>query len=70
MLVLSRKTGEQILLDGEIEITVCEIDGGRVKIGIKAPQSVGILRTEIARLESQPVNRCKGRMPRKGKRYA
>ncbi len=48
MLILSRKTGEALLIDGDIEVTVLEIQGDRVRIGINAPADVPILRREIA----------------------
>ncbi len=52
MLVLSRKEGEKILIgsahDGtEIEISVVEIRGGRVRLGIVAPRNVSIRRQEL-----------------------
>ncbi|MCF6096386.1 carbon storage regulator CsrA [Thermovorax subterraneus] len=47
MLVLSRKKGEKLLIGDEVEITVLEIDGDRVKLGIKAPKGVKILRAEL-----------------------
>lgn len=49
MLVLSRKTGEKIIINGNIEIEVTEIKGNEVKIGIKAPCDVGIFREEVYR---------------------
>lgn len=48
MLVLSRKSGEKVVIDGGIAITVVEFRGGRVKIGIEAPADVAILRGELA----------------------
>src|SRR5437879_6346973 len=47
MLLLSRKPGEKVVIDGDITITVVEINGGRVKIGIEAPAHVAILRSEL-----------------------
>lgn len=47
MLALSRKENESIMIGSEIEITVLEIKGDQVKIGIKAPKSVSIYREEI-----------------------
>lgn len=47
MLALSRKTGESIIVDNDIEITILEIKGDQVKLGIKAPKSVPIYRKEI-----------------------
>ena len=48
MLVLTRKTNEKIVIDGQIEVSVIQVRGNRVKIGIKAPQSVSIERSEVA----------------------
>lgn len=47
MLALSRKQGESIIINNEIEITVLEIKGEQVKIGIQAPKSVPIYRKEL-----------------------
>lgn len=47
MLVLSRRENEVIHIGNDIVITVCSIDPGRVKIGIKAPRSVEVLRGEL-----------------------
>lgn len=49
MLILSRKPGDAILIDGGIRIVVIAADSGNVRIGIEAPSSVGIVREEIAR---------------------
>jgi carbon storage regulator len=49
MLILSRKPGEAILIDGNIRLVVLGTDGGGVRLGIDAPASVGIVREEIAR---------------------
>jgi carbon storage regulator len=47
MLVLSRKSNEKIHIDHNITLTVVEIKGNRVKIGIKAPDNCRILRAEV-----------------------
>jgi len=47
MLVLSRKPGESLLIDGRIRITVLGC-GSRARIGIEAPADVQIVRSEIA----------------------
>ncbi|MDE1171529.1 MAG: carbon storage regulator CsrA [Verrucomicrobium sp.] len=47
MLVLSRKPGEAVKLGDEIEIIIVAVEGQRVRLGIKAPRDVRILRTEI-----------------------
>lgn len=47
MLALSRKMGESIIVDNNIEITILEVKGEQVKIGVTAPKSVPIYRKEI-----------------------
>ena len=47
MLALTRKKDESIVINGEIEITIMEIKGDHVKVGIKAPKKVPIYRKEI-----------------------
>ena len=47
MLVLSRKQDESIVINGNIKIVVTAIQGGRVRLGIEAPQEVPIQRQEI-----------------------
>ena len=48
MLVLSRKKDESIVLDGQIEITVLKIKGNTVRLGIKAPSNIKVLRGELS----------------------
>jgi carbon storage regulator len=48
MLVLSRKPGEKVVIGDGITVTVLEVVGGRVRIGVKAPDDVRILRGELA----------------------
>ena len=47
MLVLTRKPGEEIVIDGNIRVTVVAVQGDRIRIGIIAPQSVVVDRAEI-----------------------
>lgn len=47
MLALSRKMNESIMIGHDIEITVLEIKGEQVKLGINAPKSVPLYRKEI-----------------------
>jgi carbon storage regulator len=47
MLVLTRKTGQKLIIANEIEITVLETKGEAVKIGIEAPKHISIYREEI-----------------------
>jgi len=56
MLVLSRKKGQGIVIGENIELTIIEVQGDQVRIGIKAPRNVSIYRKEIF-LEIQDENR-------------
>ncbi len=47
MLALSRKKGESLIINNNIEITILEIKGDQIKIGIDAPKSVPIYRKEV-----------------------
>ena len=47
MLALTRKKGESLVLNNNIEITVLEIRGDQIKIGIQAPKEVPIYRKEV-----------------------
>ena len=47
MLVVTRKIGERIVIDGAITVEVLEVLGNRVRIGIQAPRQVTILRQEL-----------------------
>lgn len=47
MLVLSRRAGQRIRVGEDIVITVLEVEGGRVRVGIDAPRSVVVHREEI-----------------------
>ncbi|QTN00392.1 MULTISPECIES: carbon storage regulator CsrA [Sediminibacillus] len=55
MLVLTRKINEAIQIGEDIEITLIEIDGEQVKLGISAPKNVDIHRKEVY-LEIQREN--------------
>ena len=57
MLVLSRRLNEAILIAGNIEVTVVQIDRGRVKLGITAPREVEVWRTELLDEGGQPEER-------------
>ena len=47
MLALSRKQGESIMIGSDIELTVLEVKGDQIKIGINAPKSIPVYRKEI-----------------------
>jgi carbon storage regulator len=47
MLVLARKKEESIIIDDEIEVSIVDIKGDQVKLGINAPKRVKIYRKEV-----------------------
>ena len=47
MLIITRKKGESLMIGDDIEIIISKIDDGSVKIGIKAPRDIEILRKEL-----------------------
>jgi carbon storage regulator len=47
MLVLSRKVGETIVIDGRISVKLLRVDGDSVRIGIEAPANVPVHRKEV-----------------------
>jgi carbon storage regulator len=49
MLVLSRKVGEKVVIDGCIIVTVVAVDGNKIRLGITAPPDVRIDREEVHR---------------------
>jgi carbon storage regulator CsrA len=48
MLVVSRRIGEKIVIGEGITVTVTSVHGNRVRLGIKAPDDVRVLRKELA----------------------
>ncbi len=56
MLVLSRKKGESIVIQDQIELTILSVEGDSVKVGISAPKHVDIFRKEVY-LSIQEANR-------------
>ena len=47
MLVIRRRAGESFLIDGDIEVEVLEVGATQVKLGIRAPKNIAILRKEV-----------------------
>jgi|Deesub1362B_J571_1020462.scaffolds.fasta_scaffold02989_2 carbon storage regulator len=47
MLVLTRKSGESLVIGDDIVITIVEIRGNQVRVGIEAPQEIPVYRKEI-----------------------
>lgn len=57
MLALTRKKGESIIINNNIEISILEMRGDQVKIGISAPKEVPIYRKEVY-LQIQEENKA------------
>lgn len=57
MLALSRKKNESLVIDNNIEITILEIKGDQVKVGITAPKQVPIYRKEVY-IQIQEANKA------------
>lgn len=57
MLALTRKKGEALMVNNNVEITILEVRGDQVKIGISAPKDVPIYRKEVY-LQIQAENKA------------
>ena len=55
MLILTRKAGQSFLIGPDVEITITEISGDKVRVGIEAPKEVKVLRAELR--DTAAVNR-------------
>ena len=55
MLILTRKTGQGFTIGDDIEITITEVSGDKVRVGINAPKDVKILRSELSQTLEQNV---------------
>ena len=68
MLILSRKPGESIVIDGRIKVTVVRVEGEVVKVGIEAPAEVPVHRQEvydeIQRSNQQAITRQSVALPK------
>ena len=53
MLVLTRRVGETIVIDGQIQVQIVAIQGDKVRVGIKAPDEVRIDRLEVHQRRAQ-----------------
>ena len=56
MLALTRKKGEALVINNNVEITILEVKGDQVKIGISAPKEVPVYRKEVY-LQIQEANK-------------
>ncbi len=51
MLVLSRRQGESVLIDGGIKVVIVSIKGNVIRLGIQAPEETRIVREELIQME-------------------
>ena len=68
MLILSRKSGESIVIDGRIKVTIIRFEGETVKVGIEAPSEIPVHRQEvydeIQRSNQQAITRPSVALPK------
>lgn len=57
MLVLSRKPGESIVIDGRVVVTIVEVRAGKVRIGVEAPEEVSVDRFEVHEAKKEEAKR-------------
>ena len=55
MLIISRKKNEGIIINGDIILTIADVQGDKVRIGIDAPESIKIMRKEL--LDTERANK-------------
>ena len=67
MLVLTRKLNEEIVIGDNIRITVVDVRGGRIRLGISAPTEVPIRRSEMAEFSAPVRVRKSAGTPRKSR---
>jgi len=67
MLILARRIGESIMIGDQVEISVVDIKGDQVKLGIKAPSQVKVYRREVyaaIQAENRAAAAAPGTLPR------
>jgi carbon storage regulator len=57
MLVLTRKSGQEIVIDGGIRVTIIAVNGDRVRVGVTAPPEVRVDREEVHQRLCEPAAR-------------
>ena len=56
MLVLTRRIGETLRIADEILVTIVEVKGNQVRLGIDAPAAVTVLREELVQTDHEPLS--------------
>ena len=63
MLVLTRRLGESVIISDSIKITIVDIEGRQVKVGIQAPKDITIFRQEVYdRIKQENISAAKATM--------
>ena len=62
MLVLSRKKNESIIINDHVTVTVVEIRGDKVRLGIEAPKEISVHRQEVYDAIHNPERATNGRL--------
>ena len=60
MLILTRKKGESIVIDDNIQVTIIESSDGKIKLGIEAPKNIDIHRKEVHEAIKEENKSAKG----------
>ena len=55
MLILTRRVGESLRISDDIVVTIVEVNGNQVRVGIEAPQDVTVLREELVQTDPKPL---------------
>lgn len=63
MLILTRKAGESLIINDNIEIKIVEVCGDKIKIGIQAPKDVPVLRAELRQTMESNKEAASGMSP-------
>ncbi|MDX2180980.1 MAG: carbon storage regulator [Bryobacteraceae bacterium] len=63
MLVIRRRAGESLIIGEDVEVEILDIEGSQVKLGLRAPREVHILRKEVARIRSANRTAARSEVP-------
>jgi len=63
MLVLSRKAGQKLQIGDNVTITILEVHGNTVRVGVEAPREIRVLRGELDSWQDQPQKVALRRRP-------
>lgn len=69
MLILSRRIGESLRINDNIEIRVIDISGDKIKLGIDAPREVSVLRSELCMTAEENRNALQSKAPASFKKF-